>query len=110
MYICNTKLCDVEKALKNMIESDTLDQLDHIADDKPQLIQVGIRKYESLKKAAVASVLAEIEKKKVTHLLNFRTMSVHRKDCSYAGKNVLRSYLTTAGTTGLHLCNRCRPW
>lgn len=110
MYICNTKLCDVEKALKNMIASDTLRQLDGIDEDKPQLIQVGIRKYNTLKKAARNVVRKEIEKKKVTHLLNFRTMGIHRKDCSHAGKNVLRAHIATTATTGLHMCEHCKPW
>lgn len=111
MYICNTTLCDVENALKNMIARNMIDRMDGTAEDKPQIIQVGIRKYASLKKTITTpeATREELEKKKVTHLLNFRTMTIHRKDCSYAGENVLRAYITTPRTTGLRPCSHCRP-
>lgn len=110
MYICNTKANDVRDALKNMVARNMIDHLDGIDEDKPQLMQVGIRKYKTLKKAVHDAVRKEIEKKKVTHLLNFRTMTLHKKDCSHAGENVLRAYIATPGATGLWPCGHCKPW
>lgn len=110
MYICNTKLCDVENALKDLIARDMIRHFEGMDEDEPQLIQVGIRKYNALKKAGGKVIGKEIEKKKITHLLNFRTMTIHRKDCSYAGENVLRARIATTATTGLHMCGHCKPW
>ena len=109
MYICNTIPSDVFNALKNMIERNLIDYLNGVDKDKPQLIQVGMRKYNNLKKA-MPNIREEVGKKKITHLLNFRTMTIHKKDCSYAGKNVLRACIANPGTTGLRVCNHCQPW
>jgi len=112
MYICNTKTYDVRRALKDMIDRNMIDRMDGTAEDKPQLIQVGVQKYGSLKKtiSTPEATREEIEKKKVTHLINFRTMTIHRKDCSYAGENVLRAYIATPRATGLRSCSHCKSW
>jgi hypothetical protein len=110
MYICNTEVGDVSNALKNLVECKMLGRLENIDKDKPQLIQVGMRRYRRLKKAERGDILAEIEKKKITHLINFRTRTLHKKSCPYAGKNVLRAYLTTIKGAGLdNVCNHCMP-
>ena len=104
--ICKTMEGDVKKALEDM--NDNKNKLDSLKrTDSVQLLQVGMRKYDNLKKAAKDDVIKEIEKKHLTHILNYKTLTIHRKGCTHAGKNTLSGYVVNDCVTGLHRCKHC---
>jgi hypothetical protein len=104
VYICNTEQDDVKKALENLKERENLDILQ---DKGPQIIQVGIKKYASLKKASFNARKQEVEKKKITHVININTMTTHKKKCLYTGTNTVTGYLVNVKAAGLRLCKHC---
>jgi len=104
--ICKTLEGDVKKALEDMNDSkNILDSLKR--SDSVQVLQIGMRKYENLKKASKDAVVKEIEKRHVTHILNYKTLTIHRKGCSRAGKNILNGYIVNDTVTGLRRCKHC---
>jgi len=107
--ICKTLEGDVKEGLKELRSrgKEVLNSLKENEEKIPHLIQVGMRKYENLKKASAADVIKEIEKRHITHILNYKTLTIHRKDCSRAGKNTLKGYIVNDTVTGLHRCKHC---
>jgi len=107
--ICKTEEGDVKKGLEEL-RSRGKEVLNYLKDNKegiPHIIQVGMRKYDNLKKASMDDVIKEIEKRHITHSLNLSTMTIHRKGCSHAGKNILTGYIVNDCVTGLHRCKHC---
>jgi len=111
--ICKTEEGDVKKGVEELRRrgKETITALTN--QETPHLVQVGMRRYNNLKKASLANVVKAIEKKHITHLLNINTLTIHRrqaylkKNCPYAGKNVLNSYIVNDTVTGLRRCKHC---
>jgi len=104
--ICKTLEGDVKNGLEELSRcKDVLAALKE--SDAPQVVQVGMRKYDNLKKANRDDVIKEIEKKHITHALNYKTLTIHKKDCPHAGKNAITAYVVNPEVTGLHRCKHC---
>jgi len=104
--ICKTMEGDVKKGLEELSRSK--DVLTALKDtDNLQIVQFGIKKYENLKKASKDDIVKEIEKRHLTHILNYKTLTIHRKGCSHAGKNTLSGYIVNDTVTGLRRCKHC---
>jgi len=105
--VCKTEEGDVKKGLEELgrYGKNVLASLKKSV--SPQIMQVGMRKYYNLTKASKEDVIKEIEKKHITHSLNLSTMTIHRKGCSHAGKNILTGYIPNDTVTGLHRCKHC---
>jgi hypothetical protein len=102
--ICKTLEGDVKKGLEELRRQgeETINGLRN--QETPHLVQVGMRKYGKLKEASMDETIKEIEKKHITHFLNINTLTIHRKDCPHAGKNILKAHITNPETTGLRRC------
>jgi len=104
--ICKTLEGDVKKGLEEL--SRCKEVLATLKESKtPQIVQVGMRKYDNLKKANRDDVIKEIEKKHITHALNYKTLTIHKKGCPHAGKNTLTGYVINDCVTGLRRCKHC---
>lgn len=105
--ICKTLEGDVKEGLEKLSRSD-----DYLIDalkngDAPSVVQVGMRKYDNLKKANKDDVIKEIEKKHITHILNYSTLTIHKKNCTHAGKKTITAYVVNDCVTGLRRCKHC---
>lgn len=105
--ICKTMEGDVKEGLEEASRrnKEMLDTLKEAA--TVNIMQVGMRKYDNLKKLSKDDVIKEIEKKHITHSLNYSTLTIHRKDCPHAGKNILTGYIVNDCVTGLRRCKHC---
>jgi len=110
--LCKTTEGDVKKGLEELLRSDE-SLINAVKDNEtPSVVQIGIRKYNNLKKATLENgdrdkVIEEIKKKHITHALNYKTLTIHKKDCPYAGKNTITAYIVNPEITGLHRCKHC---
>jgi len=102
--ICKTLEGDVKKGLEELRRRGKEAIAALTNQETPHLIQVGMRRYDNLKKASLANVVKAIEKKHITHLLNVNTLTIHKKSCSHAGKNILKAHIVNPETTGLRRC------
>jgi len=105
--ICKTLEGDVKKGLEELNRCD-----DYLIDalkesETPNVVQVGMRKYDNLKKANRDDVIEELEKKHITHILNYKTLAIHRKNCPHAGKKTVTAYVVNDCVTGLRKCKHC---
>ena len=105
--ICKTEEGDVKKGVEELCRQGK-ETVNGLRDQEaPHIIQVGMRKYDKLKEASMNETIKEIEKKHITHLLNINTLTIHRKDCPHAGKNILKGYVVNDCVTGLRRCKHC---
>ena len=104
--ICETAEGEVRKGLEELRRrsKEVINALIKSDQKEPTLIQVGMKRYNNLKKSSIDDVIKEVEKKHITHLLNINTLTIHKKNCPHAGRNVLRAHITNPETTGLHRC------
>ena len=105
--ICKTLEGDIKKGLEELRRRGKEAITALINQETPHLIQVGMRRYGNLKKASLADVVKAIGKKHITHFLNLSTLTIHRKGCSHAGKNILKGYVVNDCVTGLRRCKHC---
>ena len=105
MYVCSTKKGDVKKALKDMVKNHK--ELKTYA--PPHVLQVSMKDYKHLKTITFPATMAERAKQKeAEHIINPNTLTVHKKDCSHAGKATLKAALINVKNTGLRICNHCK--
>ena len=105
--ICKTLEGDVKDGLKELNRS-SKEMIKSLKESETvPIMQVGMRKYANLKKAEKDDIIKEIEKKHVTHILNLSRLSIHKKNCSHAGKNTIPAYIVNDCVTGLHRCKYC---
>ena len=115
MYICNTKRNDVKKAIENMKErmsSEDIADLINRNDGQglPTVLQVSVNEYRQLKKMASRDALIEIARQKeIKHAINFNTLTLHTKECRHIDEKPLTAAILNPKLTGLHLCKHCKP-
>lgn len=105
--ICKTLEGDVKEGLEQLNRSSKEMKKALKDSETVNIMQVGMRKYNNLKKSNAGDVIKEIEKKHVTHILNLSRLSIHKKGCSHAGKNTVTAYIVNDCVTGLHRCKYC---
>lgn len=130
MYIvCNTKKGDVKKALRHLLNGQTADEIWERSEvptggeleentDAPLYIattartvsiQVSMKDYKHLKTITAPQEMREqVNQRKVDYVINLNTRTVHKKDCLFKGKKIIKASLINVKNTGLGVCNRCK--
>jgi len=113
MYVCNTKNNDVLKALKNMKDRMSPEEITNLgarndARRFPTVLQVGIMKYRLLKNiTSQEEMTAEARRKEGKHFINPNTLTLHKKNCCYIADHFLKAVIINPRLTGLRLCKHC---
>lgn len=113
MYVCNTKNGDVRKAIKNMKDSNSPEEIRSFvarndARRFPMILQVSMAKYRQLKNTTSQErMTAEARRKDAKHFINHNTLTLHKKNCYYIADHFLKAVIIRPKLTGLHLCKHC---
>lgn len=102
MYIvCDTKKGDVEKALGHFPEEQKIEDA--------LIIQVSMKDYEHLKTITAPQEMREqVNQRETGYVINLNTRTVHKKDCLFKGKKIIKASLINVKNTGLGVCKRCK--
>jgi len=102
MYIvCNTKKYDVKKALGHFPDEQ---KTEHAL-----IIQVSMKDYKHLKTITASQEMREqVDQRETDYVINLNTRTVHKKDCLFKGKRIIKASLINVKNTGLGICNRCK--